>query len=189
VQNGVPVALPNANVDVSEIREEAFAAAVWRPDSVFTLDAAARWESSTISESGDTRKSEHFLFAKPRVLATWNLDQDDQLRLHVEREVGQLDFNNFAASANLAGGIISAGNANLQPPRDWLSEASIEHHFWKKGSVVVDVARRDFTDLIDEIAVQGFTAPGNIGSGYREEANVKLSLPLEWLGITDGLFT
>ena len=55
-----------------------------------------------------------FLFPKPRVLLTWSPESSDQLRLRVEREVGQLDFNNFAASGSLGTGT-HAGNPQPDP--------------------------------------------------------------------------
>ena len=39
----------------------------------------------------------------------WNPDDANQWRLSVSREVGQLDFSDFAASASLEGGTVSAG--------------------------------------------------------------------------------
>jgi outer membrane receptor protein involved in Fe transport len=188
-QNGVPFKLPNANVEVEETRAEIFATAVWRVWDELAIDAGLRVELSTISERGDSKRSESFLFVKPRMLLTWTPNADDQVHLHVEHLVGQLDFNEFAASANLAGGQINAGNANLRPAHGLLYELTFEHHFWTKGALVLTLARFDISDKIDQVSVRGFNAPGNIGRGYRQEIDLDSTVPLDRLGLSGGLLT
>lgn len=186
-QNAVPVALPNANVLVEERRGEAFATATWRIDPKLTLEAGMRVEASTISQKGDTRTSESFLFPKPRALLTWSPSSDLQIRLRVEREVGQLDFANFAAAATLSTGTVNAGNANLQPQTQWVVEAAFDQKFWQSGEAVLTLTHEALEQVIDVVPVAGLNAPGNIGNGRQEIVELALTAPLAKLGMRGGL--
>ncbi|RYE04559.1 MAG: TonB-dependent receptor, partial [Sphingomonadales bacterium] len=61
-QNGAAVALPNAQVLVSELRGEVFGQGTFRPSASLTLEGGLRVEQSTISQSGDTDKSKSFIY-------------------------------------------------------------------------------------------------------------------------------
>ena len=127
--NGTPIGIPAANVIVQEKRGEAFTTATWRATPTFTVEAGLRLEDSTISSSGDVALSKSLFYPKPRLLLTWSPDADNQVRLRVEREVGQLDFKNFTAAAALNANGVAAGNPNLLPQTDWAFEAAFDHHF------------------------------------------------------------
>ncbi len=149
-----------------------------------------RLEASQIGSTGDVVQSRTLVFPKPRLLVTLSPDADDQLRLHLEREVGQLDFSSFVASSNLGttsgSGSVLAGNPNLAPQQDWLVEAAYERHF--KGLVGVLTYRHYFIqDAIDHVPIFSpsgvFDAPGNIGSGREDDLDVNLTLPLDLIGL------
>ena len=131
--NGTPIAIPAANVIVQEKRGEAFTTATWRATPKFTVEAGLRLEDSTITSSGDVVLSKSLFYPKPRLLLTWSPDADNQVRVRVEREVGQLDFKNFTAAAALNANGVVAGNPNLMPQTDWAIEAAFDHHFMKSG--------------------------------------------------------
>lgn len=185
--DGAPVAIPNARARVTEKRGEAFATVTWKASSTIGVEGTAKVETSTIAETGDTRRSEHFLFPKPRVVVTWSPTAQSQVRLRVEREVGQLDFADFVATADLATGVVSAGNAKLEPERRWVIEAALERHFWGTGDIVLTLRHALLSQVIDQIPVEGFNAPGNIGDGRRDVAALSLALPLAKLGMKGGL--
>lgn len=185
--DGAPVALPNARVRVEERRAEGFATMNWRISGKWSLDASMRAETSTITQSGDTEESASFFFPKPRAVVTWAPNGSLQVRARVEREVSQLDFADFVATANLATGVVSAGNANLEPERRWVTEAAFEQRFWGNGDVVLTLRHVALQKVIDQIPVEGFNAPGNIGSGRRDVALLDLTLPLKRLGMSGGL--
>lgn len=182
-----PVALPNASVRVEERRAEGFVTANWRISPRWSIEAGARVETSTISQTGDTNSSASFRFPKPRILVTWSANDRYQIRARVEREVGQLDFADFVATANLATGVVSAGNAKLEPERRWVFETAFERRFWDSGDVVLTLRHVALQQVIDQVPVEGFNAPGNIGNGRRETAIVDLTLPLAPLGMRGGL--
>ena len=188
VSNGTLVALPNANVFVEERRGEIFASATWKIEPNLTLEAGARLEFSTISESGDSQDSRSFFYPKPRLLLSWAPDGKSQLRFRAEQVVGQLNFSDFAASSNLAGYGVAAGNSNLRPEQRWQFEAAVERHFWDKGALVVTYLHEEITDLQDFIPVGGgLDAPGNIPHATSDKLSVAGTIPLDFLGIRKGL--
>ena len=187
-QDGVPVALPSAHVRVEEQRGEAFVTATWRATSTLNLEAGARIETSEISQAGDSTQSASFTFPKPRLAATWSPTKVDQIRLSFERLVGQLNFSDFAASANLVAGQVNAGNANLEPQREWRTEAAYERKFWGDGSIVATWRHAEIEQVIDVIPVQGVDAPGNIGDGSRDTWLLSLTAPLRAVGMPGGQF-
>ena len=189
--NGVPVMLPSADAYVDEIRGELFAQGTWKFAPEWILEAGARIEGSKISEDSDVKQNRTFFYPKPRAVLTWAPDSQTQFRLRYERVVGQLDFNNFIASSNLSATGVTAGNANLRPDQRTQYEVSAERHFLDKGAFVVTLLHEEIKDAVDFVPVRTatsvFDAPGNIGNGRNDEVNVSLTLPLDDIGITDGL--
>ncbi|HEX2591595.1 MAG TPA: TonB-dependent receptor [Rhizomicrobium sp.] len=190
---GVLIPLPSANATVNEKRGEVFGQGTWKITPALTLEGGARFEYSVISESGDTKQSRSFFYPKPRLLLSYSENENTQYRLRYERILGQLDFGNFVATSDLGGSGVSAGNANLKPDQRDQYEFSYEHHFMEKGAIVVTLLHEEIKDVVDLVAVTDpktgdmFDAPGNIGAGTNNQVDVELTLPLDWLGITNGL--
>jgi hypothetical protein len=190
-ENGVAIQIPAANVTVEEKRGEAFATATWRPLTTLTVEAGLRFEGSTISSTGDVVLSKTLTYPKPRILVTWSPDPLDQVRVRVEREVGQLDFNSFVASAALNANGVAAGNPDLLPQQDWAFEAAYDRHFWKDGVVSLTLRHLILKDAVDRVPVFSpsgvFDEPGNIGDGHEDDVVVSFSAPLDRFGISGGV--
>ncbi|HMP63181.1 MAG TPA: TonB-dependent receptor, partial [Phenylobacterium sp.] len=187
----VSVPLPAAQVQVEEIRAEAFAKLTWRASPRLTTDLGLRDEASDISAEGDGALEKSLQFAKPRLALTFAQSPQTQFRFSLERSVGQLDFDDFVASSSLSSGVLTAGNPDLNPAQEWIAEAAVEQRFWEGGALVLTVRRAEITDVIDRAPVrltsgEIYDAPANIGSGWREEASVNLTLPLGRLGVGGG---
>jgi outer membrane receptor protein involved in Fe transport len=194
-ENGAAVAIPAPHVDVEELRGEVFAKAAWRPAAEWNLEATVRQEGSRITAdatdpdrpdlAAHTEKT--LYFTKPRLAASWQPVAGTQLRARVERVVGQLDFEDFVASAALNEGVLRAGNVDLVPEQAWITEASVEQAFWGKGAVVFTLRRFTISDTIDRAPIFDasgvYDAPANIGEGVKEEAELSLNIPLDrlWL--------
>lgn len=186
---GVAVPLPSASVKVEETRGELFGKATWRINPKWTLESGLRLESSTISQSGDAAQEKSFFFAKPRILATWTPMPNNQLRLRFERVVGQLDFGDFAASAEFADENVFGGNVNLQPESRWVSELTYEKRFWGEGIVSIGLRHDEITDAIDLIPLEGgLAAVGNIGDGTLDQLALNVTIPTDKLGVSGGKF-
>lgn len=191
VQNGVNVRVPAANVRVEEQRAQVAVAAVWRPSPALSAEVGVREERSTVTSSGDVVLEKTLSFTKPRATVTWSPDPMDQLRLRVEREVSQLNFDDFVSSSQLVNtGSVLAGNPDLSPQQAWVVEAAFERRFWKTGAAVLTLRHSELKDVIDRapvfnrLGVAVADAPGNIGDGSKDELVVSLSAPLDRLGVS-----
>ncbi|HEY2179038.1 MAG TPA: TonB-dependent receptor, partial [Caulobacteraceae bacterium] len=196
VENGAAVALPAANVTVDELRGEAFVTAVWRARPNVTVEAGLRGEASHIASSGQVVSARSLYFAKPRILVGWSPDGADQLRLRIEREIGQLNFDDFTAqTAGINTGTVHAGNPTLDPEQDWVLEAAWDHRFWGGGDVTATLRHYKYSQIEDRIGerdpVSGvvFDAPGDIGAGTKDEAAFTLTLPTDKLMLAHGQLT
>lgn len=193
VDNGVVVPLPSGDASVNEKRGEIFGQGTWKISDQWLVEAGARFEFSKISSTRGVIQSRSFFYPKPRAVITWNPDKQTQLRMRYERVVGQLDFTNFVASSNLAASGITAGNVNLKPDQHTQYEISFERHFMGKGAFVASFMHEEIKDVVDYVPITNssgtFDAPGNIGNGTNEEIKVNLTLPLDWIGLKNGLLT
>jgi outer membrane receptor protein involved in Fe transport len=187
--NGVAVVVPAANVEIEEQRGELALRGAWQASDALTLEAGLRVERSTLTSMGDVTLENPQQFTKPRLSAVWSPSASNQVRLRLEREVGQLNFEDFVATSSVAStGTLSAGNPDLTPQQAWVAEATFEQRFWGSGAVVATVRRFELSDVVDRVPVFGPTgailadAPGNIGDGRRDELQVSLALPLDRLG-------
>jgi len=194
IENGAGTAVPAANVRVTETRGEAFATATWQARKTVTLEAGMRLEASRIGSTGDVVNQRSFVYPKPRVDLTWSPDAADQIRLRAEREVGQLNFDDFAAStATLSSGGVHAGNPNLDPQTDWVVEAAYDRRFWGSADATVTVRHYALQNVIDRVPIYDpagdYDAPGNIGPGTKDEVAFSLTLPTDRFGIRNGLIT
>lgn len=188
--NGTAIPLPSATVKVAETRGEVFGRGTWRPTEHLVLEGGVRLEASEIRQSGDASQEKSFFFAKPRFQATWTPIPNHQLRLRVEREVGQLDFGDFAASAELGDDTVFGGNVDLEPESRWIGEVTYERRFWGEGIFSIGYRRDAVSDYIDVIPLaNGYSAVGNIGDGTFEQLSVNLVVPADRFGFKGGRFT
>ncbi len=187
--------LPAANVHVTEERGEAFTTGTWTATPKTTLEVGLRVEASQIRSTGDVLSQREFVFPKPRAALTWSPDAADQIRFRVEREVGQLNFDDFVAnSGNISTGDVRAGNPQLTPQADWVFEGAYERKFWGGGDATLTLRHYAYSDVIDRVpefdsSGNEFDAPGNIGSGRQDELAFALTLPTDRLGLKHGLLT
>lgn len=184
---GTPVPLPSASVKVEELRGEAFGRSTWRVRPDLTLEGGLRLEGSTITQSGDADQEKSFFFAKPRLQATWTPRANNQFRFRFERELGQLDFGDFAASADLVDENVQGGNVDLEPEQRWITELTYERRFWGDGIVSIGLRHDEIVDAIDVIPLDaGLSAVGNIGDGTLDQLAVNILVPMDKVGFTGG---
>jgi len=192
VDNGAQVLLPSDDVFVDETREEVFGQATWKIDPKLRLEAGVRLEYSDIVESGDVTNNRSFFYPKPRVMLTWDPFKDTEVRLRIERKLGQLNFSNFVSAVDFnTAGLINAGNPNLRPDDHWQYEAAVEQRFWGKGSIVITGLHEQIADVNDFVPIAGTNplvdGPGNIGSGTSDQLDIEGNIPLDTIGIHGGL--
>jgi hypothetical protein len=181
-RNNLSVPLPAESVLVEETRGEVFSLLTLRPLESVSVGVGLRAETSGISVSGEAQAANRFSFLKPRVVAAYAASGGTQLRLGVEREVGQLDFEDFVAGSEFSSNTINAGNPDLAPEHSWILDAGIERPVFGGGAVNLTYRHARIEDVVDLVLVSGFAAPGNIGKGSRDEIILSLTLPLESYG-------
>jgi len=181
--DGMAVALPSANVRVEEKRGEGFIDGTWRASPTVTAELEMRYETSVLSQSGDSNLTKPLSYAKPRFQTIWRPTPKQELRFVVERQVGQLNFDDFVSSANLVNDNVKAGNRDLVPDRTTRIELTWERRFWERGSLTVTAQRDDVTALVDHVPVFDngtvLDAMGNIGDGQRDQLRANLTMPLD----------
>nr|WP_298719020.1 TonB-dependent receptor [uncultured Steroidobacter sp.] len=182
-RNGTPVNLPAANVKIEERRGEAFVDFRWKVTPRLASDFGMRYETSTISQSGDHDAKRTLSYPKPRVMVRFDANGDLQLRGRIERTVSQLEFRDFASQASLDAGTINGGNADLRPENAWEFEGAIETRFWGSGAIVLSYMHSLVSDVVDLVPVGEFDAPGNLGDGTRDKISLGVSLPMERFGL------
>lgn len=164
-----PVAQPLAVADarVEEVRAEPFITDVWKISDTLSLETGFVFEVSRITQTGDEEKEREFSYPKPRVIATWQAGAEDQLRFSVERDVGQLDFTQFASSLNVVDAFSILGNPDLEPEKTWKYRAEYEKRFSRRGAVTLALFHDQVQDVEDLIVIGGGDAYGNLGDGTR----------------------
>lgn len=187
-EGGVAIPLPAAEVEVREKRAEAFVNVTWRLSTRLQVEGSLKQEVSRISSKGDVALSKPLAFTKPRLAVSWTPQEGSQVRLRLERVVGQLDFDDFVAEANLNQGQVTAGNPDLNPETAWVAEVAYERRLGWGATAVVTLRHfqlRDAIDLAPAFTPDGgvFDNPANIGSGAKQEAQVTATLPLDRLPI------
>jgi outer membrane receptor protein involved in Fe transport len=193
-QNARQIAVPAANVHVEEKRGELTLRGTWNATPELTIETALRQERSEVSSEGDVILEKTLMFTKPRVAATWNPNPLNQIRLRIEREVGQLNFDDFVAGSGVAStGTLTTGNPDISPQQAWVYEAVYERRFWRSAALVLTARHSDLSDVVDRVPVfvNGVAvadAPGNIGSGTKDELQFSVTLPMEKLGIPAAQF-
>jgi hypothetical protein len=194
----VVIDVPVASTRVEELRGEAFATDVWVFSPKLTLEAGFTFEASRITQSGDAEQERELTYPKPRLIATRSLDENDQLRLSLVRDVAQLNFGEFASAVSLNNDTVTIGNPNLEPERTWQARAEWERRFGQRGAVTLTgfydgvESVQDFVVLDvdndgpgdgDNDGVGDFTGPGNLGDGVRWGGAIEGVAPLDGLGL------
>lgn len=189
---GAVTSFPASDVLVQETRLEPFVSDVWTLGESWKVEAGAIAEFSKLTLSGDSTAERSFKFIKPRAIATWTINPQTTLELRAERQVAQLDFNEFATSVDVTvGNQVDAGNADLVPEKTTTFSGLIRHKFLERGSVqfcgdyqlvndTQDLVPITIRDGNGNITTQ-FDGTGNIGKSKRWNAELEVTLPLDWL--------
>ncbi|MCA3755488.1 MAG: hypothetical protein INF01_13780 [Phenylobacterium sp.] len=178
----IPISLPAANVVVDEYRTEAFLNLAYDVSPRWTLDAKVASEWSEISVSGDARNRQRLQFLKPEVSLSWRPAPDLSVVAGVRRSVGQLDFDSFAASAEVGSDRTQGGNAQLRPQIE--TRASLDLDVRGQGGLALNasVFHEWREDVLEPIILPGGAfGVGNAKSARVWGARIGASAPLSWL--------
>ncbi len=189
---GAVTNFPASNVLVQETRFEPFFSDVWALGPAWKIEAGAIVELSKLTLSGDSTAERSFNFIKPRAIATWTISPQTTLELRAERQVAQLDFNEFATSVDVTvGNQVDAGNADLVPEKTTTLSALIRYKFSDRGSVQFSGDYQLVSDTQDLVPITvrdaggnitaQFDGTGNIGKSTKWNGELEVTLPLDWL--------
>lgn len=163
-----PILLPAADVVVEERRAEAFYTLAYDLNPTLTLDAKAAAEWSEIAVSGDAENRQQLVFFKPALSLSWKPSPGVSVDAGLKRTVGQLDFDAFAASAEVGDDRTQGGNAELRPQLE------------TRASLGVDLRGRDglalnaglFHEWRDDVLEPVILPGGGFGLGNAGRARV-----------------
>ena len=128
-----------------------------------TLQASVGGEYSQLSQTGAGGVTRTFYRPKGFVNLAWRARPNLDVSARLERVVGQLNFFDFVASANVSGGTTNAGNVNLVPPQSWNGQVEATRNLGRWGTATARLYGRLITDVVDviPIGVDG-QSPGNL---------------------------
>ncbi|MEL7446030.1 MAG: TonB-dependent receptor plug domain-containing protein, partial [Pseudomonadota bacterium] len=182
-----PVEFDGASARVEEDRAEASMTYSRPLARNLQLQVSAGGEYSQISQTGVGAQTRTFWRPKGFVSFDWAANSSLNLSGRVERQVGQLNFFDFIASANLDQDRVNVTNADLEPPQSWLLELEATQNFGDLGSLNLRGFYEDISDIVDQIPIDGGgQAPGNVDSASIYGIEGELTVLFDPIGI-DGL--
>lgn len=187
--------LSNPGTTVEETRYEGFVFHNWTLNDRMTLESSLVYENSEIAQSGNVSNSRRFNFLRPSVDYRFNFTDTMQLRATVSREVSQLSFSAFAATANNNDREqnANAGNPELEPQQETRYELGLEYRLPGDSGVVNSrIFFRDIENYIGKINAttdpsQPLSAVGNVGPATRWGVFNDASIRLGFAGLPDAI--
>jgi len=182
--------LVEQNVDgsVTQIREnrlENFIIHSWNISDDVSLESAVFSELSKIEQLGDTPNSRSLFYLRPSVDFRYDVSASRQVQLSVRRDVGQLDFGDFATTVNEDDEIVG-GNPDLVPYRSWDFEGTFEQRLPEDaGFVRLSGFMAIGQDVYEQVEVQpGVSGMGNAGDAFSYGLRLKSSFRLDEIGLS-----
>lgn len=173
------VPLSASDVVVEELRAEAFGNLTWLLASDWTLEAGLAVETSRITVDGNASGENSFTFLKPSLALTHQVSKALQLRAAVRRTVGQLSFNDFAASANIEDDRVLAGNPDLGPDQTTRGSFTADLRAPSGAALNVEVFHEWRSDVLEQVFLPGGGAGrANAGSARVWGLDIEAALPL-----------
>jgi outer membrane receptor protein involved in Fe transport len=195
--------ISNPGTHVEETRYEGFAFHNWTINDKSSLESSVVYETSEISQTGEVSKTRDFQFWRPSFDYRYNFADNFRFRGTVLRNVSQLSFSSFAATANNEDRDIDglAGNPELEPETSWTYEGELEYRLPNDAGVLAtSLFYSDVDNRIGRINAtidpdQPLSATGNVGPakqlGWFTRASVRLNqfnLPNAIISARMGLF-
>lgn len=179
------------DTSVSEKRFEGFVTHSYNLSPKLTFQSSLNGEYSDITQKGNIGNSRNFFYLKPRFDVRYDMGSRDQMRIVVERIVGQLNFEDFAIKFNANDGDFEEGNPNLVPEKTWKSSLTYEHRFAEDGGAIEIMGYYNLIkDHMDKIELSENTqGTGNIGNAREYGLNVKSSFRLGMIGLADAVLS
>lgn len=173
------VDLPAARVRVRELRGETFVNLGADLGPRLRLDAALAVEASRLSVRGDVSETQSFLFWKPSVALTYSRPSGLRLAVGLQEKVGQLDFENFAASVDTEDDQAFGGNPALAPDRALRLYADFTRPFGDGGALSIVAFHEWRRDVLEyDLLPSGAEGLANVGEARAWGVTWAASVPL-----------
>jgi hypothetical protein len=196
--NNSPLPLPGDDTRVEELRSETFVTARWAARPNLSVEANLRYEVSRITATGSAGVGETSLsYLKPRLNLTWTPAPRNTVTFKLEKNVDQLSFGAFTASAAFATDIFGRGNPDIRPAQIWLANARYERLFDRQGSFIAEFTHEDHTDVLGTVVVteippggstpRAYNITRNVGGATRDRLTLSGRLPLDSWGLDGGI--
>ncbi|MFM7350382.1 MAG: TonB-dependent receptor domain-containing protein [Erythrobacter sp.] len=174
-----PIILPASDVTVAEWRGETFGNVTWLVAPRWTIEAGMAAEFSQITVTGDAAGRNEFLFLKPSLALTFQASGALQLRAALRRTVGQLDFNDFAASANAEDDRFLAGNPDLGPDQTWRASMTADLRLPGGWALNAQAFHEWRSDVLEQVVLpSGGAGLANAGKARVWGIETEAALPL-----------
>jgi hypothetical protein len=106
--------------------------------------------------------------------------------LESTREIGQLGFDQFLASASLSSEILNAGAVSLEPEQSLSHTASYDRRFGDVGVLQLELSRRRIDNPVGIVALsESVIVAQNTYAQTIDEGRVSLEFPFEGMGRED----
>ncbi len=157
----------------------------WSLSRWLELETGLAAEQSRLKQRGsDVRQARRDRYLRPRAELRYRLSPVTRLDLGIERTVGQLDFEDFAASFNSDDDEVEAGNPDLEPVRAWELRGGLERQLRDElGRVGLRLFHHHVRHVVDRIPGCGGPRPGNVDRGRRYDFIAEVALALDAAGI------
>jgi len=182
----------NSDTKIDEDRLEVFSSYSWKPAPTIEIEPGLAAEFSWLDQNGqDVVESRTFKFVKPSLNVWINTTPRNRLFFSFLRDVGQLTFEDFAASFIREDDEFVAGNPNLVPEKAWVFEVGDEYRLADDAGVLqVKGFYKRVQDVNDRVPLgPNFSGPGNLGNGISYGVKTEASLKLNKLGLFDGVLS
>ena len=169
--------LINTKGKVEEDRYEGFISYNFPLSNSLGAEFAMNYEWSEISQSGDVSLSREFQYWKPRLDFKLDYKTNRQVRLRIERNVGQINFDDFISSYDEFEERVRAGNPDLRPSTAWEIELEHEWRLPKDGGVItLSGFASEIDGPVERVPISGYAGIGNLGTGERTQAKLNGSI-------------
>ncbi len=187
----------NNGTRVEENRLEGFIFHNWSINDKSALESSVVFETFEISQTGIVNKNRDFRFWRPTFDYRYNFADNFRFRGTITRNVSQLSFSSFAATANEEDRNIDrfAGNPELEPETSWEYEAELEYRLPNDAGVISSSVF--YTDIDNRIGRINATidpnrpqsATGNVSPAKEYGWTTRASIRLNQLNLPNAILS
>lgn len=162
--DGVEQDIDGDDAQVEETRSALLASATWIPSPRVSTTIGTRFEQFSLESSNQGGASLSLTDIAPRADINLSLSERWTLRLSSERNVGQLNLDQFLASTDLNNSLNTAGASTLEPQRDWTHTLTLERRSGERDLLRLEAVSQEIENPISSILDgDGNVRPANVG--------------------------